>query len=62
MGPRFSLLLLLSGCSVDGSVIDDLPCECAGGFVCAIDRRVRAVGRDGDAIDAPGSDDFNALT
>lgn len=26
--------LMLAGCTVDGSVIDDLPCDCADDFVC----------------------------
>ena len=39
-----SLLLTFSACLVDGSVIDQLPCDCAPGFVCvtASDRCVPA--------------------
>ncbi|MEM6954755.1 MAG: hypothetical protein AAF411_02905 [Myxococcota bacterium] len=51
---RLSLAFVLCGalsCTVDGSVIDDLPCECAQGFVCdeTQNRCVREVRGDVDA-------------
>lgn len=50
---------MLVACTVDSSVIDDLPCECADGFVCDVaSNRCVPVGQ---AMPDAGSDDvFNA--
>ena len=49
------VLGFLSACTVDGSVIDDLPCECAANYICVENRCVRVTPDGGGDAGPDGS-------